>query len=194
MSRGSLHHAVVIGASMAGLTTARVLADHADMVTVLDRDELTDDGLPRRWVPQGRQAHALLASGARALESLFPGLMAELVADGAAQFDFNGGTWHQAGGYRATSLMNRKVVNATRPFLEAHLRRRVRELPNVRIVSGAMVERLLATGGRVQGVTVLAGDDRTDVAADLVVDCSGRASRRRSGSRRSASRGRRSSR
>ena len=101
MSRGSLHHAVVIGASMAGLTAARVLADHADLVTVLDRDELSDDGLPRRWVPQGRQAHALLASGARALESLFPGLMAELVADGAAQFDFNGGTWHQAGGYRA---------------------------------------------------------------------------------------------
>jgi 2-polyprenyl-6-methoxyphenol hydroxylase-like FAD-dependent oxidoreductase len=103
--------------------------------------------------------------------------MAELVADGAVQFDFNGGTWHQAGGYRATSLMNRKVVNATRPFLEAHLRRRVRGLPNVRIVSGAMVERLLATGGRVQGVTMLAGDDRTDVAADFVVDCSGRASR-----------------
>jgi 2-polyprenyl-6-methoxyphenol hydroxylase-like FAD-dependent oxidoreductase len=176
MPPGSLHHTVVIGASIAGLTAARVLADHADLVTVIDRDELFDNGRPRRRVPQGQHAHSLLASGARALESLFPGLIAELVADGAAQFEFNQGTWHQAGGYRAASLMNRKVVNSTRPFLEAHLRRRVRDLPNVRIASGVSVERLLATSGRVRGVTMLAGDDRTHVAADFVVDCSGRAS------------------
>ena len=44
----SLHqHAVVIGASMAGLATARVLADHFDAVTVLDRDPLPEGTGPR---------------------------------------------------------------------------------------------------------------------------------------------------
>jgi len=33
-------HAVVIGGSLAGLMTARVLSDHFDAVTVLERDDL----------------------------------------------------------------------------------------------------------------------------------------------------------
>jgi glycine/D-amino acid oxidase-like deaminating enzyme len=32
------HHAVVIGGGLAGLMTARVLGDHFDTVTVLERD------------------------------------------------------------------------------------------------------------------------------------------------------------
>jgi 2-polyprenyl-6-methoxyphenol hydroxylase-like FAD-dependent oxidoreductase len=68
---------------MAGLATARVLADRFASVTVLDRDELPTEATARRGVPQGRHAHALLAGGERVLESLFPGLVAELVAAGA---------------------------------------------------------------------------------------------------------------
>ena len=72
MSRAR-NHAVVIGASMGGLAAARVLADHFDRVTVLERDELPDSAVPRRAVPQGRHAHALLAGGAQAIAALFPG-------------------------------------------------------------------------------------------------------------------------
>ena len=35
-------HAIVIGASMAGLLAARVLSDSYDRVTVLDRDRLPE--------------------------------------------------------------------------------------------------------------------------------------------------------
>ncbi len=35
-------HAVVIGASIAGMCAARVLADHYDQVTVFGRDDLPD--------------------------------------------------------------------------------------------------------------------------------------------------------
>ena len=45
--------AVVIGASMAGLLAARVLADRFDQVTVLDRDDLPDGADSRKGVPQG---------------------------------------------------------------------------------------------------------------------------------------------
>lgn len=37
-------HAVVLGAGLAGLLTARVLAERFARVTVLDRDELPEDG------------------------------------------------------------------------------------------------------------------------------------------------------
>ncbi|HEY6416180.1 MAG TPA: hypothetical protein VIX41_08085, partial [Acidimicrobiales bacterium] len=75
-------HAVVLGASLAGLLAARVLADAYAQVTVIDRDQLPQAGSHRRGVPQGRHLHALLARGQQALEELFPGLTAELVAHG----------------------------------------------------------------------------------------------------------------
>ena len=75
-------HAVVLGASMGGLVAARVLADHYRTVTVVERDALPSSSAQRRGVPQGRHAHALLAGGSQILEQLFPGFLAELVANG----------------------------------------------------------------------------------------------------------------
>jgi 2-polyprenyl-6-methoxyphenol hydroxylase-like FAD-dependent oxidoreductase len=80
-------HAVVLGASMAGLLAARTLSDFFETVTVVERDLLPDDAANRRGVPQGRHLHALLARGAQALEELFPGLLDELVIDGVPYFD-----------------------------------------------------------------------------------------------------------
>jgi 2-polyprenyl-6-methoxyphenol hydroxylase-like FAD-dependent oxidoreductase len=64
-------HAVVLGASMAGLAAARVLADAYERVTVLERDPLPAAAAHRKGVPQSRHAHALLAGGRAALEELF---------------------------------------------------------------------------------------------------------------------------
>src|SRR5204862_6240010 len=107
---------------------------------------------------------------------LFPGVTAEMVAAGAGILEFNDGTWHQAGGYRSPCLVERKVVSASRPFLEGHVRRRVAQLENVSIRSGVAVERLLATGDRIRGVRIFDGTATTDLDADFVVDCTGRAS------------------
>jgi 2-polyprenyl-6-methoxyphenol hydroxylase-like FAD-dependent oxidoreductase len=170
------HHAVVVGASMAGLLAARVLADRFDHVTVLDRDPLDAGTTPRRGAPQGRHAHALLAAGARTMIELFPGITDELTRAGAALLDFNQGHWFQAGGYRAASLIERKVISARRPFLEAHLRRRLGEIPNVRIEGEASVEGLQECDGRVRGVRVIDASSYRTILADLVVDCSGRSS------------------
>ena len=73
-------HAVVVGASMGGLTAPRVLADHIDKVTVLERDTLATGAEPRKAVPQGRHAHALLGGGVAAIAELYPGIIAELGA------------------------------------------------------------------------------------------------------------------
>jgi 2-polyprenyl-6-methoxyphenol hydroxylase-like FAD-dependent oxidoreductase len=58
--------AVVVGAGLGGLSTARVLADHFDEVVILDRDELPDDAAPRPSVPQDKHPHRLLGGGLKA--------------------------------------------------------------------------------------------------------------------------------
>lgn len=76
-------HTVVIGASIAGLLVARALSERYGRVTIVERDTLPAIGEGRKAVPQGRHAHALLASGQRAIETLLPGITAELVDAGA---------------------------------------------------------------------------------------------------------------
>lgn len=71
-------HAIVLGASMAGLLAARVLADFYTTVTVVERDTLDDTAVVRRGVPQGRHIHGLLMRGAHALEELLPGILDDL--------------------------------------------------------------------------------------------------------------------
>jgi 2-polyprenyl-6-methoxyphenol hydroxylase-like FAD-dependent oxidoreductase len=177
MTRTSNHHAVIIGASVAGLFTARVLADHFTKVTVLDRDELPEGAAARKGVPQGRHAHALLAAGQRTLMELFPGIGEELTADGATLINFNEGRWYQAGGYRSKINKMRAAISASRPLLEHHLRRRVAALPNVQIRSGVAVDGLLYDGRRVRGVQVCEDGTLSGITGDLIVDCSGRSSR-----------------
>jgi 2-polyprenyl-6-methoxyphenol hydroxylase-like FAD-dependent oxidoreductase len=117
----------------------------------------------------------LLAAGQEALEELFPGLRAELVAAGALPFDPGSGL----GLYRFGTLWTRvptglSVLAMTRPLLELTLRRRVAARPDVDIRDGVAVAGLTGDAGRVTGVTL---DDGTGIAADLVVDCTGRGSR-----------------
>ncbi|CAN5457836.1 FAD-binding monooxygenase [soil metagenome] len=167
-------HAIVIGASMAGLATARVLSDHVDQVTILERDHLPEEPANRRGVPQGRHAHVLLVAGQDLLEDWFPGLRDELVAAGAVRYETQDVVWHQAGAPRVRADIGAGATSMSRPLLEATVRTRLlRQCPNVTVVEGVTVERPLVEDGRVVGV--IAGGEIQ--AADLVVDCSGRTTR-----------------
>ena len=112
-------NAVVIGASMAGLCAARVLADRFDQVTVVDRDTLPDAPTWRNQVPQGRHPHLLLASGARLLEGWFPGIVDELYAGGAVEIDLAADIhWYQGGGVARRPPSSLRGPAMSRPFLE----------------------------------------------------------------------------
>ena len=52
--------ALVLGGSIAGMIAARVLADHADEVWIVEQDLLEDAPTIRRGAPQSSQAHNLL--------------------------------------------------------------------------------------------------------------------------------------
>jgi 2-polyprenyl-6-methoxyphenol hydroxylase-like FAD-dependent oxidoreductase len=179
-------HAVVCGASMAGLLAARVLTDHYDRVTVVERDRLVDEPVPRRGVPQGCQPHALLARCGQILDELFPGYLDELVAAGAHRWDDGDLTKFDVS-FAGHVMMHDGVMPepeslvqhyASRPMLEHHVWRRVRALPQVDILDGHHVDRLLRASSRVTGVRLTQTDGpTTDLPADLVVDASGRGSR-----------------
>jgi 2-polyprenyl-6-methoxyphenol hydroxylase-like FAD-dependent oxidoreductase len=177
-------HAVVLGASMAGLLAARALADFFDRVTVVERDPLSDAGAARQGVPQGRHLHALLARGAQVIEELFPGILDELVLDGAQHFD--GGDLSRlhycVGGHllvRRGSAPAFAAYCATRPFLEGHVRRRLRGMANVTLLDEHTIVALTSTSDhqRVTGARVLSRrtGECTALGADLVVDATGRA-------------------
>ncbi|OJZ75797.1 2-polyprenyl-6-methoxyphenol hydroxylase-like oxidoreductase [Mycobacterium paraffinicum] len=179
-------HAVVLGASMAGLLAARSLADFFDTVTVVERDPLPDAYTPRRGVPQGRHLHALLARGAQAIEGMFPGVLDEMVLDGAQRFDGRdlSELYWDIGGHlmaRRGSATGLTAYSATRPFLEDHVRARLRGVPNVTLLDEHVILGPVSTPDRhrVTGVRVVCGrtDEPTTLPADLVVDATGRAAR-----------------
>jgi flavin-dependent dehydrogenase len=168
--------AVVMGASIAGLCAARVLAERFDSVCLVERDPLPPAPAPRRGTPQVRHAHALLVGGAQRFEAWFPGLAGELRADGALPIDRSRELhWYQAGGLRRAPRpgASDEGTLCSRPLLEHHLRRRVLERSGVALREAAVEDLLFAADGRsVTGVRLEGGEA---IPADLVVDATGRA-------------------
>jgi 2-polyprenyl-6-methoxyphenol hydroxylase-like FAD-dependent oxidoreductase len=177
-----MSRAIVIGGSIAGLCSARVLADFFDEVILFDRDQFPAEVTARSGVPQARHVHALLRRGLKELEGLFPGFTAALLAAGAVAMD-NGRDmalmrswgWQDVGPLGSTSLC------ASRDLIEWTVRSLLRRQTGVQIVVDSMVSSLCPSAGRelrVAGVRVRHGDaPAQEISADLVVDATGRASR-----------------
>lgn len=182
MSGRAGERAVVLGGSMAGLCAARVLAEHHHDVQVLDRDDLEVGGR-RRGVPQAAHNHALLPRGRQLLEELFPGLTAELIADGVPHGDLLGDARiHLSGHELRRGPSGLLTLSMSRTCLEDRVRARVRALPNVAFASPCDVVGLITSTDRrrVTGVRILRradGSAEEVVPADLVVDAMGRGTR-----------------
>lgn len=176
---------MVIGASIAGLCAARVLSQFYHRVTVFERDELPTTPANRAAVPQDQHLHMLMARGANEFESLFPGLLGDMVAAGVPMLEnrpdciYFGAAGHVLG----TGHTLRKEFTAyvpSRPHLEWQLRRRVLEIANVEIVRRLVAEPRFEPGQqRVTGVLLAPrGDGEPEFTpADLVVDAAGRGTR-----------------
>lgn len=177
--------AAIIGASMAGLLAARILAEHFDEVVLLERDPLPSGAAPRKGTPHAVQPHGLLARGREVLDELFPGFSDALVAQGALDGDAGHEVAVDANGQRlARARLGVRGIAASRLAIEADLRRRVRALRGVQVLDSVDVIAPVHEDGRVVGVRWQRRDTGTLVdaqpqmlAAGLVVDCSGRGSR-----------------
>jgi 2-polyprenyl-6-methoxyphenol hydroxylase-like FAD-dependent oxidoreductase len=176
MNKGS--HAVVIGGSMAGLLSARVLSEHFETVSVVERDPLSDAPDARKGVPQARHAHGFWERGLLATDRLLPGLRSELIDGGAITGDLaRDFVWHHFGRAKLREAVGVPATVMTRPFLEQRIRGRVMGLHSIRFVTGQTVSGFMSDpdNTRITGVKIKRADgSRWQLAADLVVDASGR--------------------
>lgn len=178
MSASGRRHAVVFGASIAGLLTARVLSEHFQQVTLLDKDSLPQKPVHRRYVPQSHHIHALLPNGREAMSELFPGFEEEMIARGAARGDPGRRAIMIVGGKRHCERdTNVRGLLASRLLVEDVLRSRVRTLANVHVLDATETVGFLNEGSAVTGLRLRSAEGERDLAADLVIDCSGRGSR-----------------
>jgi 2-polyprenyl-6-methoxyphenol hydroxylase-like FAD-dependent oxidoreductase len=173
---------IVMGASIAGLWAARVLADHFDEVLILERDSLPEGPEPRGGVPQSRQYHIMLLKGLQLMDDLFPGLRDELIEAGAIPFDtINDVAVRSRGNWLPRFHSDQYLLSCSRLLLEAGIRRHLRRWDRVRFVENVNVTGLEtdAQAQRIVGVHVTHrhDNDRAETfTADLIVDALGRRS------------------
>lgn len=175
--------AVVLGGSIAGLSAARVLSPYFERVVVIERDEQPTHTGPRKAVPQGYHAHALLKAGENVMEELFPGVMKDIERAGGMRLDFSKDVrWFHGGYWKMRYESGFQIAVQSRPLLEQKIRTRVEALGNVAFYYGYEVEAPLtsADNSRIIGVTAQLMADRSqklEIDSDLLIDASGRGSK-----------------
>jgi 2-polyprenyl-6-methoxyphenol hydroxylase-like FAD-dependent oxidoreductase len=178
-------HAVVIGGSIAGLIGARVLADHFERVTILERDHIEPQPAVHKSVPQGNHLHAVHIGGMQVLSELYPGFGEKLRAAGAVPLRLtadapiylpDGVAFSLTGTVKEPRDLGFRIYSQSRGLLEHCLRQCTLALPNISAESDAAVAGLLATNGRVEGVSYNYHGEPRALRCDLVLDCGGRGS------------------
>jgi len=179
---------VVIGSGITGLAAARVLSERGARVTVLERDAEPPADDPhtafatwrRKGAPQVRHSHAFLGRLRSLLRDHYPDLFAELLARGARQLDMMERppkTLPPLG--RQPGDEDLVALGCRRTTFEWVVRRSVLARNGVLFIPGATVDGLLGGGNppRVTGVRCHIDGETRSIAADLVVDASGRQSK-----------------
>ena len=186
----STGHVVVVGGSIAGLAAALALAGSGRRVTLLERDAAPLPATPleafeswqRPGAPQTRHAHAFLSRLRNLLRERAPELLAKLLAAGAEELRFGEGL---PPGLRGTPVLPEDdaftLLACRRTTFEWVLRRHVVEAGLAELRDGVEVTGLLGIPGavpRIAGVRLRErGGREIELAADLVIDASGRRSK-----------------
>ena len=167
------------------MLAARVLAEHFDRVTLIERDHLPEGTANRPGVPQARHLHFFLKRGLMAVEELFPGVKPDLLAAGSHLLD-QGKDFRilYRSGWSPKVSCDLEICAFTRPLLETTIRRHLLEDSKIQIAEAREVAGLVLdeSGERVAGVRVRPrggqpGDGEETLRADFVVDVSGRGSK-----------------
>ncbi|VAW99934.1 hypothetical protein MNBD_GAMMA21-2415 [hydrothermal vent metagenome] len=168
--------AIVIGGSIAGLITARVLADHFDQVYLLEKDSYPTTAPDyRKGVPQARHQHILLVKGREIFETLFPGFDQELASMGGKTADHTRDMML----FSTAGLLPRfesgiELRINSRINIDWVLVKRVRSIPNITVLEQTAVSDLIKQNNTIGGVML---DDGRQLDADLIIDAMGRGSR-----------------
>jgi 2-polyprenyl-6-methoxyphenol hydroxylase-like FAD-dependent oxidoreductase len=180
--------AIVIGGSIAGLVTARVLSDYFEHVTILERDHIEPRPQVHKSTPQGNHLHAVLLGGLQVLSRLYPDFAAILQHMGAVPnrltqdtpvYRPEGLSYSLTGTVKEPRDLGFQLYSQSRGLLEHCLRQCTLAVPSISFECDAAVDALIPRDGRVEGVRYRRAGEPLSLASDLVVDCGGRGSHAR---------------
>jgi len=174
--------AIVIGGSISGLLSARILAEHFEQVLVLERDITPSAPVPRKGVPQSFHGHVLLAQGVKILDQLFPGFCEQLKARGAVVIDVLADYLAQTEGDVWLPRFQSDVITygCTRNLVETLIRERLSEFSHVQFQDKHQVLGLKTDSSHRAVVAVnsrIRDRNELQIPAQLVVDATGRGSK-----------------
>lgn len=160
---------IVVGAGPTGLYTGIALARRGHPVTVLDRDTgpAPDGSWERRGVMQFHHPHAFRQQVIDALLAEMPDVWDDLLAAGAEPVTVSTGPGRPE---------RRVAMRCRRLTFERALRAAAERQPGLSLRVGH-ADRVIAERGRAVGVRAGGADLAADLAADVVLDASGRAGR-----------------
>lgn len=173
--------AVVLGGGFAGVLVATVLSRYVDEVTVVEAGRYPAGPGVRPGLPQAFHSHVLVTAGAEALETLLPGTLEALLAQGAHRRGLpDGALILSADGWFRRHETGAFMVSCSRWLMDHVIRQRALADGAVSVRERTRVLGLVGDASRVTGVLV-AGEDGSGgtLHADLVVDATGRRSRAR---------------
>lgn len=182
---------VVIGASIAGLSSALAFNRRGIPVTILEKDELVDvedqttrNGIiQRRGVPHTMQPHFFLSSLRNALNRWYPGLTEQMVEAGVKQVPVEQclpstrsiGATSKPGDEDLTVLASRRAV------LEQAMRKYAERQDGITIRTSVKVLRVLSDDKRapfqIHGLEYEEGGETHTLSTEVIVDASGRMTR-----------------
>ena len=167
-----LGKAIVIGGSIAGLLTARVLSDYFKEVILIEKDNCMDDGQVRFGTPQANHIHVLLAKGREILQDFFPELEGDLIKKGAIKIDFlNDIRYRLPSGWAPKFNSGIITFTCTRTLLENTIRHQIQNISKIKIEQGKqIISFVLEESNKI----ILKTKEGKEIHGDLIVDCTGR--------------------
>jgi 2-polyprenyl-6-methoxyphenol hydroxylase-like FAD-dependent oxidoreductase len=177
---------VVTGGGMAGLLSSMLLADDGHQVTVVERDPAPNpapadawESWTRRGVNQFRMVHFLHPRYRAEVDRALPRVITALMDAGALRLNaLEGAPVEMTGGHRAEDD-EFTLVTARRPVAEAVVAQCAESTPGVTVRRGVAVAGLTTGTAALAGVPHVTGivtDTGEEIAADLVVEATGRRS------------------
>jgi 2-polyprenyl-6-methoxyphenol hydroxylase-like FAD-dependent oxidoreductase len=173
---------IIIGASIAGLLTAKVLAPYFEKILIIERDRLPGTPEYRSGTAQARHAHILLRRGLLGLERMFPGYTQNLLDAGAVMTNASR-DWYNLFpmGAFPNFESSYEFICASRPLIEHTLRNSLlQQCSNISIRHRCTVSSITLSPGQPAQITFQPDDgiaDHESITAELLVDASGRNSR-----------------